>query len=130
MIEARPLAELVEGGLGANAPGDRLDSRRRHGIVLLVCGLLAGLSRHGVVRQAGLSSGRLPDQEGSELNSVRWCLSPWIEAARFSVDVQRVVALRKRRLAAGGPIANRSSSNVSEKLPRSGRVPPRNLSTT
>lgn len=32
-------------------------------------------------------------------------LNPWIEAARFSADVQRVMALRMRRLASGGPIA-------------------------
>jgi len=32
-------------------------------------------------------------------------LNPWIEAARFGADVQRVVALRLARLTRGGPLA-------------------------
>jgi len=44
-------------------------------------------------------------------------LNPWIEAARFGADVQRVVALRMRRLTSGGPLAAIEAQNmVSEKL--------------
>ena len=43
-------------------------------------------------------------------------LNPWIEAARFSADVQRVMALRMRRLASGGPLAATEAQQISEKL--------------
>ena len=44
-------------------------------------------------------------------------LNSWIEAARFSADVHRVVALRMRRLAAGGPIATSEAHQMfSEKV--------------
>lgn len=44
-------------------------------------------------------------------------MNPWIEAARFGADVQRVMALRMRRLTSGGPLAAIEAQNmVSEKV--------------
>jgi hypothetical protein len=44
-------------------------------------------------------------------------LNPWIEAARFGADGQRVMALRMRRLASGGPLAaTEARGMVSEKI--------------
>ena len=44
-------------------------------------------------------------------------VSAWLEAARFSADVQRVMALRMMRLASGGPLAvTEAWRMVSEKV--------------
>ena len=44
-------------------------------------------------------------------------LNSWFEAASFSVDVQRVVALRIMRLASGGPLAATEAQRmISEKI--------------
>ena len=56
-------------------------------------------------------------------------LNPWIEAARFGADVQRVVALRMRRLTSGGPLAAIEAQNmVSEKLAAFGEAQGRIMS--
>jgi hypothetical protein len=44
-------------------------------------------------------------------------VSSWFEAARLAADMQRVIALRMIRLAAGGPLASREARRmVSEKI--------------
>jgi len=54
------------------------------------------------------------DSKESALFSV---LDTWIEAARFSADVHRVIALRMIRLASGGPKATiEAREMVSEKV--------------
>ena len=90
-----------------------------------------GQSGHGVVRHAVLSCARLPGPEGYGTQLLVSCcrcgirrdgalfnlLNPWIEAARFSAHVQRVMALRMRRLASGGPTAaTEAHQMVSEKF--------------
>ena len=44
-------------------------------------------------------------------------LNTWLEAASFSMDVQRVMALRIMRLASGGPLAATEAQRmISEKI--------------
>jgi hypothetical protein len=44
-------------------------------------------------------------------------INTWLEAVRFSADVQRVMALRMMRLASGGPLAiTEAQRMISEKV--------------
>jgi hypothetical protein len=44
-------------------------------------------------------------------------INTWLEAVRFSADVQRVMALRMMRLASGGPLAvTEARQMISEKV--------------
>ncbi len=44
-------------------------------------------------------------------------INTWLEAVRFSADVQRVMALRMMRLASGGPLAvTEARRMISEKI--------------
>ena len=44
-------------------------------------------------------------------------LNQWFEAARFGADMQRVVALRTMRIAAGGPLATSETQRmIAEKV--------------
>ena len=44
-------------------------------------------------------------------------INTWLEAVRFSADVQRVMALRMMRLASGGPLAvTEARQMISEKI--------------
>ena len=44
-------------------------------------------------------------------------MNTWLEAVRFSADVQRVMALRMMRLASGGPLAaTEARQMISEKV--------------
>jgi hypothetical protein len=44
-------------------------------------------------------------------------INTWLEAVRFSADVQRVMALRMMRLASGGPLAvTEAQRMISEKI--------------
>jgi hypothetical protein len=46
-----------------------------------------------------------------------WFVKSWIDAARFSLDVQTVVAMRLMKIAAGGPDAGREFTRmVAEKF--------------
>jgi hypothetical protein len=50
-------------------------------------------------------------------------LNLWIEAGRFGMDVQHVLALRMLRLASGGPLATREASRmVTEKIAAFGQA--------
>jgi hypothetical protein len=44
-------------------------------------------------------------------------MTAWFEAARFSADVQRVIALRMMRIAGGGPLAaSETRRMITEKM--------------
>ena len=50
-------------------------------------------------------------------------LSAWFDALRLSADVQRVIALRTMRLAAGGPLASKEARRmVAEKVVAAGEA--------
>jgi len=50
-------------------------------------------------------------------------LSAWFDAMRFGADIQRVVALRMMRMAAGGPQASKEAHRmVAEKVAAAGEA--------
>ena len=60
---------------------------------------------------------RLSDQFDAAQSGWFGVLNTWLEAASFSMDVQRVMALRIMRLASGGPLAATEAQRmISEKV--------------
>jgi hypothetical protein len=59
----------------------------------------------------------LSDQSDAAQNGWFGVLNTWLEAASFSMDVQRVMSLRIMRLASGGPLAATEAQRmISEKV--------------
>jgi hypothetical protein len=62
-------------------------------------------------------SARLSEQFDAAQRGWFGVLNTWLEAASFSMDVQRVMALRIMRLASGGPLAATEAQRmISEKV--------------